>query len=84
MTFAVTLPEAQLLMFSGEHGTLGVALRGADEVEILERTELGKVTYREMEKMIGDLDNKRKKRVVQIMRGRSIEEVDVEGAEDTP
>ena len=80
LTFAVTLPEAQLLMFAGEHGTLGVALRGENEVEILERTELGKVTYKEMERVIGDLDNKRKKRVVQIMRGRSLEEVNVEGS----
>jgi len=80
LTFAVTLPEAQLLMFAGEHGTLGVALRGEDEVEIIEREGVSKVTYQEMERLIGDLDNKRKKRVVQIMRGRSLEEVDVDGS----
>ncbi len=74
LTFAVTLQEAQLLMFAGQHGQLGVALRGEGEQELIDRADLPKVTYQELETVIGSLDNKRTERVVEIMRGRVREE----------
>lgn len=74
LTFAVTLQEAQLLMFAGQHGQLGVALRGEGEVEMIEREQLPKVTFQALETVIGSLDEKRSSRVVEIMRGRDREE----------
>lgn len=78
ITFSVTLPEAQLLMFASQHGELALALRREGEIEILARENLPRVTFEELERITGDLDKRRKNRIVQIMKGREIEEVKIE------
>ena len=78
ITFSVTLPEAQLLMFASQHGDLALALRREGEIEILAREDLPRVTFEELERITGDLDQRRKNRIVQIMKGRTIEEVTID------
>jgi|GEM_PF-1055130 len=77
VTLAVTLPEAQLLMFAAQHGDLGVVLRRNDDIETSSREELPKVTFEAIEKLIGDLDSKRKLRIVQVQKGAKTENVSV-------
>ena len=50
----------------------------ADKVATLERNALPRVTFKELEGLIGNLDNERKKRIIQIQKGRSVESVVVE------
>jgi Flp pilus assembly protein CpaB len=77
VTVSVTLPEAQLLMFAEQQGELGVALRREGNLDTLPRDKLPRVTFDEMEKLMGDLDQQRKHRIVQIMKGKTVEEVQV-------
>ena len=77
ITVSVTLPESQLLMFAEQHGELGVALRREGNLDTLPREKLPRVTFEEMEKLIGDLDQQRKHRIVQVMKGKTVEEVPV-------
>ena len=78
ITFAVTLPEAQMLMFSEQHGELALALRREGEIEILAREDLDRVTFQELERITSELDARRESRIVQIMKGREVEEVRIE------
>ncbi|OGV45609.1 MAG: Flp pilus assembly protein CpaB [Lentisphaerae bacterium GWF2_57_35] len=65
MTLSVTLPEAQLLMFAVQHGELGAMLRKEGAVKTLPREQLPRVTFEAIEKIIGDLDQSRDKRLTQ-------------------
>jgi Flp pilus assembly protein CpaB len=78
ITFSVTLPEAQMLMFSSQYGELALALRREGEIEIVARQDLPRVTFEELEKITSDLDNVRKNRIIQIMKGRETEEIRIE------
>ena len=65
MTLSVTLPEAQLLMFAAQHGELGAVLRREGATKTLPRDQLPRVTFEAIEKIIGDLDQRRDKRLSQ-------------------
>lgn len=78
ITFSVTLPESQMLMFASQNGELALALRREGEIQILAREDLPRVTFQELERITGDLDQRRKNRIVQIMKGRTIEEVTID------
>jgi pilus assembly protein CpaB len=65
MTLSVTLPEAQLLMFAVQHGELGAVLRREGAVKTLPRDQLPRITFEAIEKIIGDLDQRRDKRLSQ-------------------
>ncbi|MCE9614448.1 MAG: Flp pilus assembly protein CpaB [Lentisphaerae bacterium] len=78
VTVSVTLPEAQLLMFASEHGELAAVLRREGDVAAESRDKLPRVTFKEIESLIGDLDAERKQRIVQIQKGQSVEAVSVD------
>ena len=78
ITVAVTLPEAQLLMFAEKHGDLGAVLRRQDDMQTLKREELPRITFQEIEKLVGDLDTLRTRRTVEILKGGRTEEVSIE------
>jgi len=65
LTLSVTLPEAQLLMFASQHGELGAILRREGSLTVIPRNELPRVTFEEIEKIIGDLDQRRDQRGAQ-------------------
>jgi len=69
LTLALTLPEAQLLMFAGQNGELGTVLRREGAADVVERDKLPRVTFEALEKIIGDLDGKRNFRTVEIQKG---------------
>lgn len=77
VTVAVTLPEAQLLMFASQHGELGAALRNEEDIETASRDTLPRITFKKMEELIGDLDDMRKKRIIEVQKGRSTESIAV-------
>jgi Flp pilus assembly protein CpaB len=77
ITVSVTLPESQLLMFAAQHGELGVVLRREGQIDTVPRDELPRVTFAELEKLIGSLDAERKGRIIEIMRGQDVQEVTV-------
>ena len=76
LTLAVKLDEAQLLMFAQEHGELGAVLRR--DGEIGPQNKLPRVTFKELEKIMGDLDQARQRRIIQIQKGQAIEEVTID------
>ena len=78
VTFSVTLPEAQLLLYASSHGELALVLRREGEIEVLAREDLPRVTMKNLDDIINDLDSKRNKRVIQVMKGGRAEEVEVE------
>ena len=63
ISLSVTLPEAQLLMFAAQHGELGAMLRREGAIDTRPRSELPRVTFEAIEKIIGDLDQRRDKRL---------------------
>ena len=65
ISLSVTLPEAQLLMFATRYGELGAVLRREGAIETRPRSELPRVTFETIEKIIGDLDQRRDKRLSQ-------------------
>jgi Flp pilus assembly protein CpaB len=69
LTLALTLPEAQLLMFASQNGELGTVLRREGAAEVVERDKLPRVTFEALEKIIGDLDGQRNFRTVEIQKG---------------
>ncbi len=77
LTFALTLPEAQLLMFAAEHGELGVVLRSQGSADVVPRKELKRITFDSIEQIIGDLDGRRSQRLVSVQRGTDVEVVPV-------
>jgi pilus assembly protein CpaB len=78
ITVSVTLPEAQLLTFAQQHGELGIVLRREGNIETLPREKLPRVTFSTLEDLIGDLDQQRKHRIIQILKGKDTQEVTVE------
>ena len=77
VTLSLTLPEAQLLMFAGQHGELGAVLRKEGVTEVKPRPDLPRVTFEAIEKIIGDLDGRRNMRVVEIQKGLETDAVPV-------
>ena len=78
ITFSVTLPEAQLLLFSEQHGDLALALRREGEIEVMAREDLPRVTMEQLEDITRELDGKRQARVIQVRKGTEVEEVTIE------
>lgn len=78
ITVAVTLPEAQLLMFAEKHGDLGAVLRRQDDMQTVKREELPRITFQEIEKLVGDLDILRSRRTVEVLKSGVSEEVNIE------
>lgn len=78
LTLAVTIPEAQTLMFATQHGDLAAVLRRREDGESLARSDLPRVTFETLEALVGDLETRRKKRTIEIMKGNTIEHVTVE------
>ncbi len=81
LTFSLTLPEAQLLMYATTHGELAIVLRRDGDVEVIARENLPRITMQELEKITGQLDEERSHRTIRIMKGRNIEEIEVESAD---
>lgn len=77
ITVALTLPEAQLLMFASEHGELGAVLRREGVTEVKPRGELPRITFADIEKVIGDLDAKRSMRMVEVHKGVKTQSIPV-------
>jgi len=69
LTLALTLAESQLLMFAGQNGELGAVLRRAGSTDSVPRSELPRITFEAIEKIVGDLDGKRNFHTVEIQRG---------------
>jgi Flp pilus assembly protein CpaB len=69
LTLSLSLQEAQMLMFAGEHGELGAVLRRWESIDTLKRADLPRITFEAVEKIIGDLDDERQYRTVEIQRG---------------
>ena len=69
LTLSLTLPEAQLLMFAAQNGELGAVLRREGATDFIPRTELPRVTFEVIEKIIGDLDGKRNYHNVEVQKG---------------
>jgi Flp pilus assembly protein CpaB len=84
LTLSLTLPEAQLLMFASEHGELGAILRREGETEVKGRTELPRVTFDTIDKIIGDLDGRRGVRMVEVLQGTKSTSVPVMGGSSLP
>lgn len=78
LTLAVKLDEAQLLMFAQQHGELGAVLRRDGEIGA--QNKIPRVTFKELEKLMGDLDQARQRRIIQIQKGQTVEEVTIEPA----
>jgi Flp pilus assembly protein CpaB len=78
LTLSLTLPEAQLLMYAQEHGELGAVLRREGDIGAQPREKLPRITFKEIEGVIGNLDSERKRRIVQIQKGQTVEEVTVD------
>jgi Flp pilus assembly protein CpaB len=69
LTLALTLAESQLLMFAGQTGELGAVLRRQGSTDSVDRSDLPRVTFEAVEKIIGDLDGKRNFHTVEIQKG---------------
>ena len=69
LTLSLTLPETQLLMFAAEHGELGAVLRREGTTDVKPRAELPRVTFEAIEQIIGDLDQKRMYRSLEVQQG---------------
>jgi len=69
LTLALTLPETQLLMFAAEHGELGAVLRREGTTAVKPRAELPRITFEAIEQIIGDLDQKRMYRSLEVQQG---------------
>ncbi|MEI6808247.1 MAG: Flp pilus assembly protein CpaB [bacterium] len=78
MTLAVTIPEAQILMFAAQHGDLAAVLRRREDGQSFARPDLPRVTFETLEALVGDLESQRKKRTIEILKGGAIEHVTVE------
>jgi len=79
LTVSLTLPECQLLMFAELNGELGAVLRRDGDVDTMTREALPRITFAQVEDLIGDLDDQRQKRTVQLYKGQRRQEVTVDG-----
>jgi len=80
LTLSLTLQEAQLLMFAGAHGELGAVLRREGAVEVKPRSDLPKISFEAIDKIVGDLDERRAMRLVEVQKGSRVETVPVMNA----
>jgi Flp pilus assembly protein CpaB len=80
MTLAVTVSEAQILMFAAQHGDLAAVLRRREDGQTFARETQKRVTFETLETLVGDLENQRKKRTIEVLQGGTIEHVTVEEA----
>lgn len=78
LTLAVTIPEAQIMMFAAQHGDLAAVLRRREDGQSFARSDLPRVTFETLEALVGDLESRRKKRTIEIMKGGAIEHVTIE------
>lgn len=69
LTVALTLPEAQELMFAQQNGQLGAVLRRGGSTDVMARTDLPRVTFESIDKIIGDLDEQRNYRSIDVNKG---------------
>lgn len=77
LTLSLTLAEAQELMFAQQNGELGAVLRREGATGSIPRTDLPRVTFDAIDKIIGDLDGKRNYRTVEIQKGSQSQTVPV-------
>jgi len=71
LTLALTLPEAQELMFAAQNGQLGAVLRRGGSTDVMTRTDLPRITFDSIDKIIGDLDEQRNTRNIEVQKGGS-------------
>jgi len=69
LTLALTLPEAQELMFAAQNGQLGAVLRRGGATDVMARTDLPRITFESIDKIIGDLDDQRNYRSIEVQKG---------------
>jgi Flp pilus assembly protein CpaB len=84
LTLALTLPEAQLLMFAGQNGDLGAILRREGATDTVPRAELPRVTFEKVEEIIGDLDGNGNYRSIEVRNGSKSESVPVSNNPTSP
>jgi Flp pilus assembly protein CpaB len=77
LTLALHLREAQLLMFAAQQGEIGAVLRREGTTDVLATSDLPRVTFENINQIIGDLYNQRNFRQVEIQKGSSTEVVPV-------
>jgi len=69
LTLALTLAEAQELMFAQQNGMLGAVLRREGSTSVTPRNELPRVTFDKIDDIIGDRDGRRNFHSVEVQRG---------------
>jgi pilus assembly protein CpaB len=69
LTLALTLPEAQELMFANQNGQLGAVLRRNGATDVTAPEKLPRVTFDSIDKLIGDLDEQRNTRTITVQKG---------------
>jgi hypothetical protein len=69
LTLALTLPEAQELMFAGQNGQLGAILRRNGATDVTTPANLPRITFDSIDKIIGDLDEQRNYRSIDVQKG---------------
>jgi len=62
-------------MFASQHGELGVVLRRQEDIHSMERAQLPRITFDAVVDLIGDLDSRRRKRLIEVQRGSGAAEV---------
>jgi pilus assembly protein CpaB len=83
LTLALTLREAQLLMFASQQGEIGAVLRREGTTEVLTGNNTPRVTFDNISDIIGDLYNQRNVRQVEIQKGSSTQVVPVSSPSGT-
>jgi len=78
LTLSLTLPESQELMFAEQNGTLAAVLRRSGSTDVSSRDKLPRVTFDSIDKIIGDLDEQRNYRNVEVQKGAEIQSVPVQ------
>jgi pilus assembly protein CpaB len=74
LTLALTLPEAQELMFAAQNGSLGAVLRRGGSTDVMARADLPRITFDSIDKIIGDLDEQRNYRNIEVQKGSGANE----------
>lgn len=69
LTLALTLQEAQILMYASQNGELGAMLRPENSIDVKQRADLRRISQLDLEQIIGTLDLKRNQRTVEVQRG---------------
>jgi pilus assembly protein CpaB len=77
LTLALTLPEAQELMFAAQNGQLGAVLRRGGSTDVTTPANLPRITFDSIDKLIGDLDEQRNYRSIEVQKGSDNESVPV-------